>query len=409
MADRKILLGNVRGEQGPAGPNLVSKTTQVSGFSTGQVLYVNGSVVGAKALTAADVGAASAAQGMATYIHSKSGTVHNLTGSGENIRFVAGADFAAGDTFSVNGAACTAKTAGGDALWAGFFKKGAVVVCWRTGNALTFNGGGLPAGEAAKLVPENIKTGVSITANGKTVAGTFTADATATAADVAPGKTAYSKGAKVTGMFTSDANAIGGDLRSGKTAYVNGKKVTGSIPSRDTGTPNWCEYVRLANGRFEIAPPAGIHGCWWDGGQYSYLSYDQVRNVIGLTAAKIVAGNTILGLGGTGRTNPNIASTGVVFWGNFDKTIWVKAPTKNCFAIAICAGTDYYTTVSVTLRGWNGSSWVEIENKSDYSGTSHKNPQTGMDRYASGYSEYDLRVRNDRDMRGLILGVLVGY
>lgn len=46
------------GPTGPAGPNLVSKATQVSGFSTGQVLYVNGSVVGAKTLTAAGIGAA---------------------------------------------------------------------------------------------------------------------------------------------------------------------------------------------------------------------------------------------------------------------------------------------------------------------------------------------------------------
>ena len=60
MADQKILLGNVRGEQGPAGPNMVSKNTQVSGFSNGQVLYVNGSVVGAKTLTAAGIGAAAA-------------------------------------------------------------------------------------------------------------------------------------------------------------------------------------------------------------------------------------------------------------------------------------------------------------------------------------------------------------
>lgn len=51
------------GSTGPAGPNLVSKSTQVSGFSTGQVLYVNGSVVGAKTLTPAVIGAATAAQG----------------------------------------------------------------------------------------------------------------------------------------------------------------------------------------------------------------------------------------------------------------------------------------------------------------------------------------------------------
>ena len=38
----------------------MSKATQVSGFSTGQVLYVNGSVVGAKTLTATGIGAAAA-------------------------------------------------------------------------------------------------------------------------------------------------------------------------------------------------------------------------------------------------------------------------------------------------------------------------------------------------------------
>ena len=48
------------GSTGPAGPNLVSGATQVSGFSTGQVLYVNGSVVGAKTLTPESIGAAEA-------------------------------------------------------------------------------------------------------------------------------------------------------------------------------------------------------------------------------------------------------------------------------------------------------------------------------------------------------------
>ena len=56
------------GPTGPAGPNLVSKATQVSGFSTGQVLYVNGSVVGAKTLTAAGIGAAAA-----SHIHNYAG------------------------------------------------------------------------------------------------------------------------------------------------------------------------------------------------------------------------------------------------------------------------------------------------------------------------------------------------
>ena len=46
------------GATGPAGPNLISTSTQVSGFSSGQFLYANGSVVGAKTITPSDIGAA---------------------------------------------------------------------------------------------------------------------------------------------------------------------------------------------------------------------------------------------------------------------------------------------------------------------------------------------------------------
>ena len=56
MADQKILLGNVRGEQGPAGPNTVSSSTTTSGFENGQVLYNDNGHVGGKKLSAEDVG-----------------------------------------------------------------------------------------------------------------------------------------------------------------------------------------------------------------------------------------------------------------------------------------------------------------------------------------------------------------
>lgn len=159
------------------------------------------------ALTPESIGAAAAGDGVSLYTHQKSGTVHTLTGSGDNIRFMATADFSERDTIQVNGQACTAATTAGDALWNGFFKAGAMVVCYRTGNALTFNGGGLLASEAAKLAPGNLKTGISVTMNGKTVTGTFTADATAAAAHMLSGKTAYVKGTKVTGSIPSKAAA----------------------------------------------------------------------------------------------------------------------------------------------------------------------------------------------------------
>ncbi|MBQ9036472.1 MAG: hypothetical protein IJ115_03320 [Erysipelotrichaceae bacterium] len=62
-----------------------------------------------------------------------------------------------------------------------------------------------------------------------------TRDATATAADVAFGKKAYSYLGEVDGSYveidTSNATATPEDILLGYTAYVDGKKITGSIPT----------------------------------------------------------------------------------------------------------------------------------------------------------------------------------
>lgn len=60
MAEQKLMLGNIRGPQGAAGPNTVSSSTTTSGFENGQVLINSNGKVGAKKLTASDVGALAA-------------------------------------------------------------------------------------------------------------------------------------------------------------------------------------------------------------------------------------------------------------------------------------------------------------------------------------------------------------
>lgn len=92
-------------------------------------------------LEAADVGAEVAGTGISTYTCTTSGSVHALSGKGNNIKFVADAAYTAGNTIKVNGTTVTAQTQDGTALPTGAWAKGATVVCWRNGTKLTVGGG----------------------------------------------------------------------------------------------------------------------------------------------------------------------------------------------------------------------------------------------------------------------------
>lgn len=92
-------------------------------------------------LEAADVGAEVAGTGISTYTCTTSGSVHALSGKGNNIKFVADAPFNDGDTITVNEEPVTAKTQDGEELSGGAWASGSTVVCYLDGSALNFKGG----------------------------------------------------------------------------------------------------------------------------------------------------------------------------------------------------------------------------------------------------------------------------
>mgnify|MGYP006070473493 FL=1 len=87
-----------------------------------------------------------------TYTCVTSGTNHALTGTGNNIKFVADSDFAEGDTISVNGTAVTAQTQGGETLGDGAWVAGAVVMCYLEDSTLNFNEGAFGAVKSGQII-----------------------------------------------------------------------------------------------------------------------------------------------------------------------------------------------------------------------------------------------------------------
>lgn len=124
--------------------------------------------------------------------------------------------------------------------------------------------------EKAKIIPANIKKGVTILGQtGTCEAGTTTS-----------------------GTDTTDATASASDIRSGKTAYVNGRKLTGTIPNQTAQT--------IIPGTTDKTISSG-----------KYLSGTQtIKGDSKLVASNIKSGISIFGVTGTYTGSSSGSSSG---------------------------------------------------------------------------------------------------
>lgn len=162
--------------------------------------------------------------------------------------------------------------------------------------------------EKAKIIPANIKKGVTILGQtGTCEAGTTTS-----------------------GTDTTDATASASDIRSGKTAYVNGRKLTGTIPNQaaQTITPGTTDKT-IASGK--------------------YLSGTQtIKGDSKLVASNIKSGISIFGVTGTYTGSSSGSSSG----SGLPNTI-IAGDTPiiaNWAGINITSTTMTDTKISITIK-----------------------------------------------------------
>jgi hypothetical protein len=276
--------------------------------------------------------------GVSTYTHTKMDNVHHFSGSGTSGRVKMTADVEAGDTVMLGGKEVPAYV--GTETFADALAGEPVTGRWLTftqdGTQINFNGGG----------------GLSLTK---------LALADADTGDVISGKKFYSGDKTIKTGSILPRNTVGQNGTVGISQYFPSVAVS-KANSTNTQTNNNLDGVS----RLCLQPPAGFY----DGNSYVGETFAKVASAIGLTAEKLCAGNTVIGVKGAGVTKavwngsiPNDTSTHSLattpaagtllffFAGNADHDMQIKSIVIGSKVVATPGRNNmYFATFSVSAN-----------------------------------------------------------
>lgn len=284
-----------------------------------------------------DIFAYADSRGVSTYTHTKMDNVHHFNGSGTSGRVKMTDNVEAGDTVMMGGKEVPAYV--GAETFADALAGESITGRWLSfvwdGTQINFNGGG----------------GLSLTK---------LALATADTGDVISGKKFYSGDKSLKTGSILPRNTVGQNGTVGISQYFPSVPVT-PVAANTQINSNLDGVSRLC-----LQPPAGFY----DGNSYVGETFAKVASAIGLTAEKLCAGNTVIGVKGTGVTKavwngsiPNDTSTHSLattpaagtllffFAGNADHDMQIKSIVIGSKVVATPGRNNmYFATFSVSAN-----------------------------------------------------------